>query len=78
VALSVTEGIEHRSCHRVCLLSGVGAITLPAVTGTLARLRLQPPEGSPIEVETIVWRTDEDGSAFFFIDGSRRGSQPSE
>ena len=46
--------------------------------GTAVRLLLQPPQGRPIEVEAIVWRTDEDGSAFFFIDASRRGSRSPE
>ena len=35
--------------------------------GQLALLRPEPPDGPPVEVEAIVWRTDDDGPAFFFI-----------
>jgi hypothetical protein len=46
--------------------------------GTAVRLRLQPPQGRPIEVEAIQWWTDEDGSTVFFIDWSRRGAPSRE
>lgn len=46
--------------------------------GTAVSLHLQPPHGGPIEVQAIVWRTDEDGSAFFFIGASPRDSRSSE
>jgi hypothetical protein len=39
----------------------------PLQPGTQAHLRFQPPEGNPLEVLAIVWRTDPDGPAFFFI-----------
>jgi hypothetical protein len=35
--------------------------------GQPALLRLEPPGGTPVEVEAIVWRSDEDGPAFFFL-----------
>lgn len=35
--------------------------------GKPAVLRLEPPDGRPVEVEAIVWRSDDDGPAFFFI-----------
>jgi hypothetical protein len=35
--------------------------------GTPAQLHFEPPEGRPLDVHAIVWRTDPDGSAFFFI-----------
>ena len=35
--------------------------------GRPALLRLEPQDGPPVEVEAIVWRTDDDGPAFFFI-----------
>src|SRR5215467_2452882 len=34
---------------------------------TLARLRIDPPEGCPIEAQAIVWRRDEDGPVFLFL-----------
>lgn len=39
---------------------------LPPV-GTSAHLRLEPPDAAPVHVEAIVWRADDDGSAFFFV-----------
>lgn len=39
----------------------------PLEVGRPARLRLEPPGADPVEVEAIVWRTDNDGPAFFFI-----------
>lgn len=39
---------------------------LPPV-GTPAQLRLEPPDAAPVHVEAIVWRADDDGSAFFFV-----------
>jgi PilZ domain len=35
--------------------------------GTLAQLHFRPPGGRPVVVQAIVWRTDPDGSAFFFV-----------
>ena len=35
--------------------------------GRTAHLRLEPPGARPVEVEAIVWRTDDDGPVFFFI-----------
>jgi hypothetical protein len=39
---------------------------LPPV-GTSAHLRLEPPDAPAVDVEAIVWRADDDGSAFFFV-----------
>lgn len=39
----------------------------PFEVGSQARLHFDPPEGRPLDVQAIVWRTDVDGSAFFFI-----------
>jgi hypothetical protein len=39
----------------------------PLEVGCPARLRIEPPFARPVEVEAIVWRTDDDGPAFFFI-----------
>jgi PilZ domain len=35
--------------------------------GRPALLRLEPPDRPPVEVEAIVWRSDDDGPAFFFL-----------
>lgn len=39
----------------------------PFEPGTQAQLRFRPPAGRPLEVLAIVWRSDPDGPAFFFI-----------
>ncbi len=39
----------------------------PLEVGKLAQLHLHPPEGRPLDLDTIVWRADEDGPVFFFI-----------
>ena len=51
-------------------LSPVGAkVQLEArlPVGTPATLRFRPPHGRPLEVAAIVWRSDSDGPAFFFV-----------
>jgi hypothetical protein len=35
--------------------------------GTPAQLHFHPPHGEPLDVEAVVWRTDPDGTVFFFI-----------
>lgn len=35
--------------------------------GALAQLQFRPPGGRPVAVQAIVWRTDPDGPAFFFV-----------
>jgi hypothetical protein len=35
--------------------------------GTTATLHFTPAEGRPMDVEAIVWRSDDDGPVFFFI-----------
>jgi PilZ domain len=39
----------------------------PLEVGRAAQLRIEPPGAPAVEVEAIVWRTDDDGPAFFFI-----------
>lgn len=39
----------------------------PVAVGSRARLLLRPPKDAPIDLEAIVWRSDDDGPAFFFI-----------
>lgn len=45
--------------------------------GTAATLHFTPAEGHPMNVEAIVWRTDEDGPVFFFIKATPVDLQPS-
>jgi PilZ domain len=46
---------------------------LPPV-GTSAQIHLEPPDAPPVDVDAIVWRADDDGSAFFFVGTSHAGS----
>ena len=39
----------------------------PLEVGNLAHLHLHPPEGRPLDLDSIVWRADENGPVFFFI-----------
>ena len=51
-------------------LSPIGAkirLDEPLAVGSSARLRFRLPQGRMHDVEAIVWRTDEDGPAFFFL-----------
>jgi PilZ domain len=43
--------------------------------GDLATLRIRPPQGGAMDVSAIVWRSDDDGPAFFFIDAVPAFSQ---
>jgi hypothetical protein len=45
--------------------------------GDLATLQIRPPQGGAMDVCAIVWRTDDDGPAFFFIDVVPSFPQPS-
>ncbi|HEV8437068.1 MAG TPA: PilZ domain-containing protein [Methylomirabilota bacterium] len=40
--------------------------------GTPVQLHFRPPDGRPLDVQAIVWRTDPDGPAFFFIGVDRQ------
>ncbi|PYM49479.1 MAG: hypothetical protein DME16_08750 [Candidatus Rokuibacteriota bacterium] len=35
--------------------------------GSRVRLRFQPPDRKPLDVESIVWRNDSDGPVFVFV-----------
>lgn len=67
----VTVETSGRSFHRHTVnLSPVGAkvsLEAPLAVGTPAKLRFRPPHGRPLEVDAIVWRSDADGPAFFFV-----------
>jgi hypothetical protein len=38
-------------------------------TGSVVRLQIIPPDGTPLRVGALVWRLDADGVAFFFAQG---------
>jgi hypothetical protein len=44
--------------------------------GTAATLHFTPAEGRPMDVEAIVWRSDDDGSVFFFLKATPADLQP--
>ena len=46
--------------------------------GTAATLHFTPAEGRPMDVEAIVWRSDDDGPVFFFIKATPAALQPSK
>ena len=46
--------------------------------GTVATLHFTPAEGRPMDVEAIVWRSDDDGPVFFFIKATPVDLQPSQ
>lgn len=41
----------------------------PLMTGSVVRLQIIPPDGTPLRVGALVWRLDADGVAFFFAHG---------
>lgn len=45
----------------------VAPLEVPLEIGSSAKLRIRPPNGRTLDVNAIVWRSDRDGSAFFFI-----------
>ncbi len=45
----------------------VELVEAPLEIGSSAKLRIRPPNGRAFDVNAIVWRSDRDGSAFFFI-----------
>ena len=46
--------------------------------GTAATLHFTPAEARPMDVEAIVWRSDDDGAVFFFIKATSANPQPSQ
>ena len=45
----------------------VGPVEEPLEVGSTARLSIRPPSGRTFDISAIVWRADQDGSAFFFV-----------
>jgi PilZ domain len=46
--------------------------------GTSATLHFTPAVARPMDVEAIVWRSDDDGSVFFFLRATPADLQPSQ
>jgi hypothetical protein len=72
VSWSVTvEAADQRFDLQTLNLSPFGAKLrandTPLKPGTPAQLHFRPPGGRPVAVQAIVWRTDPDGPAFFFV-----------
>jgi PilZ domain len=73
VKISWPVTVEVRNARfegRTIDVSSMGAkvsLEQPVTVGTPARLLLRPPNDAPLEVDAIVWRTDQDGPAFFFL-----------
>lgn len=71
VVWPVTVETGGRSYDRHTLnLSPIGAkirLDEQLTVGSQALLRFRPPQGRPLDVEAIVWRSDPDGPAFFFV-----------
>jgi PilZ domain len=44
-------------------------LTVEIPVGTPANVKIHPPQDAPFMVEAIVWRSDGDGPAFFFLSG---------
>jgi hypothetical protein len=45
----------------------VGPVVEPLEVGSTAKLSIRPPSGRTLDINAIVWRADQDGSAFFFV-----------
>jgi hypothetical protein len=43
--------------------------------GSLATLHFTPPQGRPLDVQAMVWRSDDDGPVFFFMKATQPASQ---
>jgi len=67
--------IETRSQRYPCQvldISNHGAKVMTSArlrTGSVVRLQIIPPDGTPLRVGALVWRLDTDGVAFFFAHG---------
>lgn len=65
----VIETRAHRYPCQVVDISNHGAKVMTNArlrTGSVVRLQIIPPEGTPLRVGALVWRLDADGVAFFF------------
>ncbi len=68
VTVDTGESVFHLETLNLSLFGAKVRLDSPRLEpGLAARLGFRPPAGSPLEVLAIVWRTDPDGAAFFFI-----------
>jgi PilZ domain-containing protein len=71
VSWPVIVAVDNRLLHGETLDLGPFGVKLRLEErldeGTAATLHIRPPDDPPLDVEALVWRTDEDGSVFFFI-----------
>jgi len=71
VTWPVTLELENRSLQLETVnLSPMGTkvrVDEPLEVGKTAKLHFRPPNGRTLDVDAIVWRSDRDGSAFFFV-----------
>lgn len=65
----VIETRTQRYPCQVVDISNQGAKVMTSArlrTGSVVRLQIIPPDGTPLRVGALVWRLDPDGVAFFF------------
>lgn len=67
VTVETGEGSFERHTVNLSPIGAKVALDQPLEVGTPVRLKLRPPKGRPLDVDAIVWRSDPDGSAFFFV-----------
>ena len=68
----VIETRTHRFPCQVINISNHGAKVMTSArlqAGSIVRLQIIPPDGTPLRVGALVWRLDGDGVAFFFAHG---------
>ncbi len=67
--------IETRSQRYPCQVADISSHGAKIMTsarlrpGTVVRLQIIPPDGTPLRIGALVWRVDGDGVAFFFAHG---------
>jgi hypothetical protein len=68
VTVDTGDSLFHLETLNLSLFGAKLRLDSPGIEpGLPARLHFRPPAGPPLEVLAIVWRTDPDGPAFFFI-----------
>ena len=68
----VIEAGSQRYPCQVVDISNHGAKVMTSArlrAGSVVRLQIIPPDGTPLRVGALVWRVDADGVAFFFAHG---------
>ena len=65
--VEVNERLIHGETLDVAAFGAKLQLNEPIEEGTLVTLHIEPPAQDALEVDAIVWRTDADGSVFFFM-----------